>query len=214
MRLSSMLAIATVPIFLTGTACSNASKIQNEQLEHSLSLMVIDKLQFDLSHGMPCESNKHCQLPLVCTQGLCAIPPSVTGTPTADTPTLSFTTNDTVQEIHVEVAKNDYDRQMGMMNRRTCAPGWGMLFVFKDELRRAFWMHNTYIPLDMVFIRSDGSISNVRENAEPLNDIPRYTSTDRVKYVLELPAGSVKAYGISHKSHFDMTSFNRLQVLE
>lgn len=86
--------------------------------------------------------------------------------------------------------------------RRAFHPDWGMLFVYPNEARRGFWMHNTYIPLDMVFIRRDGSVSNTHENAQALNDEPRYTSTDRVKYVLELPAGSVKKYGINTKTQF------------
>ena len=97
--------------------------------------------------------------------------------------------------------------QRGMMMRKACQPDWGMLFVYPSEGMRSFWMHNTYIALDMVFIRRDGSVSNVIENAEPLNDIPRYESTDRVQYVLELPAGTAAKYRIKPGSRFDMASF-------
>ena len=69
-------------------------------------------------------------------------------------------------------------------------------------------MHNTYIPLDMVFIRDDGSVSNIHENAEALNDIPRYFSSDKVKYVLELPAGSVQNHHIDKTTKFDVSSYH------
>jgi len=71
-----------------------------------------------------------------------------------------------------------------------------MLFDFKTEQQVQFWMHNTYIPLDMVFIAADGRIVHVAENAKPMSDdlIP---SVNPIRAVLEVIAGTVRKFGIA-----------------
>ncbi|HEX2135578.1 MAG TPA: DUF192 domain-containing protein [Microvirga sp.] len=95
----------------------------------------------------------------------------------------------------VEVARNDADRAQGLMFRRSMPPDWGMLFDFGRVEPVSMWMKNTYLPLDMLFIRPDGSIARIAANAEPLSTraIP---SGEPVLAVLELNAGTAARLGI------------------
>ncbi|MBQ9243136.1 MAG: DUF192 domain-containing protein [Proteobacteria bacterium] len=188
-------------------ACSNVKPAVSAQDDAALQMMVVDRSHFEVSHKKPCSHTRMCPAPLVCENGMCEIPPSITGRADERTPQVSFETDKGKFKIWLEVVDDDYTMQRGMMMRRGCQPGWGMLFVYPSEGMRSFWMHNTYMSLDMVFIRRDGSVSNVIENAEPLNDVPRYESTDRVMFVIELPGGSAAEYGIRSGSRFDMSDF-------
>lgn len=82
------------------------------------------------------------------------------------------------------------------MFRKELPEGHGMLFDFKQEQPVAFWMHNTYIPLDMIFIAGDGRIVRIAENTQPQSDrlIP---SGAPVRAVLEVIAGTASKFGIA-----------------
>ena len=97
--------------------------------------------------------------------------------------------------FQVEVARNDADRAQGLMYRRSMAPDRGMLFDFARVEPVSMWMQNTYISLDMFFIRPDGTIARVAENTEPLST-RTISSGEPVLGVLELAAGSAKRLGI------------------
>jgi uncharacterized membrane protein (UPF0127 family) len=99
------------------------------------------------------------------------------------------------QSFQVEVARNDADRAQGLMFRRSMAPDRGMLFDFGRVEPVAMWMQNTYLPLDMLFIRPDGTIARIAANTEPLSTrtIP---SGEPVLAVLELNAGTASRLGI------------------
>lgn len=174
----------------------------------ALANMVIDANDFSRDHMKPCTHTQECMAPLACFDGACIIPPSISGKANAHTPVITVKTENDSHPFHVEVVDDEYTMSRGLMMRRNCLDGWGMIFVYADDAKRSFWMHNTYIPLDMVFIRKDGSVSNVIESAEPLNDIPRYQSTDRVRYVLELPAGTAERCQIKSGSTFDLSALN------
>lgn len=88
----------------------------------------------------------------------------------------------------VELALTNKQRQQGLMYRKELAPDKGMLFIFPTERMQSFWMRNTYIPLDIIFLRADGSIVNIVKNAEPETDTPR-SSTAPAKAVLEIAGG-------------------------
>ena len=95
----------------------------------------------------------------------------------------------------IELALNDAQREHGLMFRKQLDTNHGMLFDFGAERQVSMWMENTVLALDMVFIRTDGSISHIRENAVPFSrDI--IDSRGPVKYVLELNAGRTRALGI------------------
>ena len=97
--------------------------------------------------------------------------------------------------FEVEVARNDMDRAQGLMYRRYLAPDRGMLFDFARVEPVSMWMQNTYIPLDMLFIRPDGSIARIAADTEPLSTrtIP---SGEPVLAVLEVVAGTAARLGI------------------
>ena len=97
--------------------------------------------------------------------------------------------------LQVEVARNDADRAQGLMYRRTMAADRGMLFDFARVEPVSMWMQNTYISLDMLFIRPDGTIARIAENTEPLST-RTISSGEPVLGVLELVAGSAKRLGL------------------
>jgi uncharacterized membrane protein (UPF0127 family) len=92
------------------------------------------------------------------------------------------------KELQIEIADNAFEQQTGLMYRKHLDQNKGMLFIF-DEMRvRSFYMKNTYIPLDIIYIDSDNTIINIVKNAEPLNE-QSLPSDAPVKYVLEINAG-------------------------
>lgn len=94
----------------------------------------------------------------------------------------------TKKEIQIEIADNDFERQTGLMYRKNMASDRGMLFIFDDNTIRSFYMKNTYIPLDLVFINSNNTIVSIAKNAKPLNE-SSIRSEDNAQYVLEINAG-------------------------
>ncbi|MBB3771491.1 hypothetical protein FHS55_002090 [Angulomicrobium tetraedrale] len=96
----------------------------------------------------------------------------------------------------VEMATTPAERAKGLMYRTELAPNAGMLFDFGVEQPIYMWMKNTYIPLDMVFIRADGRIASIAENTTPLST-QTIESGGSVKAVLELAGGTAKARGLA-----------------
>ena len=99
----------------------------------------------------------------------------------------------------VEIADTDASRERGLMYRQRLPEGHGMLFDFDEPRPVAMWMKNTYIPLDMLFIRDDGTIAYIAENTVP-KSLDTIGITEPVKAVLELPAGTAKKKEI-HSGH-------------
>jgi uncharacterized membrane protein (UPF0127 family) len=109
---------------------------------------------------------------------------------------LEIVTKNGVQVFSVEMATTEQEKETGLMYRKELPDGKGMLFDFSPEQQVSMWMKNTYIPLDMIFIRADGRILRIAENTEPLSTkiIP---SGGLAKGVLEVIAGTAKKYGIA-----------------
>jgi uncharacterized membrane protein (UPF0127 family) len=109
--------------------------------------------------------------------------------------TLEIATKTGVHVFAVVIADNDAERAKGLMYRKELPEGRGMLFDFHHEQEVSFWMQNTYIPLDMIFIRGDGRILRIAENTEPLSTrlIP---SGGPVRAVLEVIGGTARKLGI------------------
>lgn len=107
--------------------------------------------------------------------------------------------------LYVEIADDPAEQRQGLMWRRTLAPHHGMLFLYSRPTETAFWMRNTYIPLDIIFIKADGRVHRVAAHAVPLTDT-RIPSQGPVLAVLEIGAGLAEQYGIgpgtriSHRS--------------
>lgn len=110
--------------------------------------------------------------------------------------TLEIASKTGVHVFSVEIAENDAERAKGLMYRRELPEGRGMLFDFHRDQEVSFWMQNTYIPLDMIFIRGDGRILRIEENTEPLSTrmIP---SRGAVRAVLEVIGGTSRKLGIA-----------------
>jgi uncharacterized protein len=95
----------------------------------------------------------------------------------------------------VEVADTPSKREMGLMYRRELADNHGMLFIFPDESVLTFWMKNTPIPLDMIFIGGDLRIVGIVRDAVPFTLSPRAVDA-RSRYVLEINGGAAKRHGV------------------
>lgn len=95
----------------------------------------------------------------------------------------------------VEVARTPEEQQQGLMNRPSLAPDRGMIFPHDPPRMASFWMKNTLIPLDIIFIRPDGTIVNIAENTVPLSLEP-VPSLEPVAAVLELAGGRTAELGI------------------
>ncbi len=113
----------------------------------------------------------------------------------AGTDTIEIVSSNGVHPFSVELASNEAERELGLMYRKSLPEGHGMLFDFGFPQPVAFWMHNTYISLDMLFISTDGHIIRIAENAKPMTDtlIP---SGGMVRGVLEVIAGTAHKLGI------------------
>ncbi|MET4384286.1 uncharacterized membrane protein (UPF0127 family) [Bradyrhizobium sp. F1.4.3] len=108
---------------------------------------------------------------------------------------LEIVTKTGVQVFSVEMATTDEEKQTGLMYRKELADGKGMLFDFNPEQDVSMWMKNTYVSLDMIFIRTDGRILRIAENTEPLST-KIISSQGLARAVLEVPAGTAQKYGI------------------
>ena len=109
--------------------------------------------------------------------------------------TIEIVSGTGVHAFNVELATNDAERERGLMFVKSLPEGQGMLFDFKRDQPVSFWMHNTYIPLDMIFIASNGRIMHIAENAKPLSD-DLIQSQYPVRAVLEVIGGTAEKLGI------------------
>lgn len=115
--------------------------------------------------------------------------------PEAETHTLELVTGSGVKLINIEVAATPDEQALGLMYRTELADDHGMLFPYDEERELSMWMHNTYIPLDMVFIRADGTVARIEVKAEPLSDRV-IRSGEPVTGVLELAGGAAERLGL------------------
>jgi uncharacterized membrane protein (UPF0127 family) len=98
-------------------------------------------------------------------------------------------------KFEVEIVTTPETRAQGLMYREAMAANAGMLFIYPDEQPVSFWMKNTLIPLDMLFVRADGSIAHIAHDAVPFDETP-IDSGAAVKAVLEVNGGTANALGI------------------
>lgn len=113
------------------------------------------------------------------------------------TRTITITTQSgDTHKFNVEIADTLETQQTGLMNRAKMPADHGMLFVFPGEKSRNFWMRNTLISLDMLFITEEGIITHIHKNARPHDESP-HRSLGLAKMVLEINGGRADALGIS-----------------
>lgn len=101
-----------------------------------------------------------------------------------------------VGRFRVELAQTDEDRALGLMNRDSMPAGAGMLFIYPAPQQRiAFWMRNTRIPLDIIFLDASGTVRRIAHQAVPFDETPLPGGPD-IQYVLEINGGMAKSMGI------------------
>lgn len=113
--------------------------------------------------------------------------------------------------VDVEVAATSNSRQRGLMWREKLADGAGMLFIFPDDEVQSFWMRNTLIPLDMIFINAAGKVVGIVENAAPKTLTARTVGVPG-RYVLEVPGGWSARVGIKAGSSAEFRGIQLLPV--
>lgn len=106
--------------------------------------------------------------------------------------------------IDIEIADNAYERETGLMYRKSLGENQGMLFIYSNEAPRSFYMKNTYIPLDLIFYSRDSAVVSIYENAVPLTEtsIP---SNFPAQYILEVNAGKAGDWNIEEGDKIKFT---------
>jgi len=104
--------------------------------------------------------------------------------------------------LEIEIADDDYQTERGLMYRRSMKENQGMLFIFPDMQERSFWMKNTYIPLDIIYLDNQKKVLSIAENTLPRSteSIP---SGYPAKYVVEVNAGMTARFGIKKGTSMD-----------
>lgn len=100
-----------------------------------------------------------------------------------------------IASFDIEIAKTEYETQTGLMYRDSMRENRGMLFVFDDASPRYFYMKNTRLPLDIIYVSEDKKIVSFYENTEPFNETS-LPSKAPAKYVLEINGGLIDKLGI------------------
>ena len=108
---------------------------------------------------------------------------------------LTVTSGSRVHQFRVELARTPQEQAKGLMFRTQMGPDEGMIFPFDPPRGASFWMRNTVIPLDLIFVGTDGRISNIAANAVPYDETP-LQSVGLAKAVLELSGGRAAQLGI------------------
>jgi uncharacterized protein len=141
-----------------------------------------------------CRARAWFWMPVIVLLALCAL--AGAGARAASIQPLEIVTKNGVHVFTVEMATTEEERTTGLMYRKELPDGKGMLFDFSPEQQISMWMKNTYIPLDMIFIRADGRILRIAENTEP-HSLKIISSGGLAKGVLEVIAGTAQKYGIA-----------------
>ena len=102
----------------------------------------------------------------------------------------------------LEIADTEAQRERGLMFRTSLAPDAGMLFDYHQEQQAAFWMQNTLIPLDMIFIAADGTVKTIHVNARPM-DPTSIPSEVPVRFVVEIAGGRSHEIGLKVGDKFE-----------
>jgi uncharacterized membrane protein (UPF0127 family) len=118
-----------------------------------------------------------------------------TATPVATGPRVVFPDGFVVS---VEVVSDEESRSRGLMYRDQLLPGTGMLFIFPEDGHYPFWMKNTLIPLDMIWIGTDGKVAHVKYDVPPCkaDPCPSYPPNATARYVLEVAGGVARQHGL------------------
>jgi uncharacterized membrane protein (UPF0127 family) len=132
---------------------------------------------------------------------------AIAQSPSLPVETISIDTTAGAQALRVEIAADRESQARGLMYRRELPPDAGMLFDLHESEQISFWMKNTVLPLDMVFIKADGTVSSIEPNAIPYStaSIP---SQEPVRAVLEINGGRARELGIKPGDHVHSAIFH------
>lgn len=130
---------------------------------------------------------------------------SVSRTNTLSASFLDSQSDNVKANFNLKVADTDKKRQQGLMFVKELKPDDGMIFVYPRDTELIFWMKNTFIPLDIVFLDKNYIVVGIIENMEPMggrtdlldDELPRYTIKRKSRYAVELPSAAVKKYNIN-----------------
>ena len=116
---------------------------------------------------------------------------------------------DTITVINIEYARTNYEQQTGLMHRDDMGMDQGMLFVYKDERPRpTFYMKNTKIALDLIYINAEKRVVEINRNAKPFDE-STIDARQPAQYVLEVKAGFADKYGISDSVVVDFNNIKK-----
>lgn len=111
-------------------------------------------------------------------------------------------------KIDIEIADSEFDRQLGLMYRKQMDENKGMLFIFPVEEMQSFWMHNTFIPLDMLFVNAQKKIVTIQYASTTLSD-QSYPSSAPAMYVIEVNAGFTQKHNIKEGDTINFMELTR-----
>lgn len=132
---------------------------------------------------------------LVCVSLLFAAAAVIPAEPTAKAEQIAVETASGERAFSVEVVRKEKERNRGLMFRHEMANDHGMLFDYDPPQKISFWMKNTFIPLDIIFIGADGRVLNIAESTTPLS-LERLPAAGEARGVLEINGGLSAKLGI------------------
>ncbi len=132
---------------------------------------------------------------------------SLTAAPVFDKQPLTFVTSSGSHRIMVEIADTSHKRSVGLMFRRSLGGDEGMIFLHDTSGSLSMWMKNTYISLDMFFVRADGVIHRIEKNTQPFSETSISSQGD-VLAVIEMIAGSADRLGVKPGDRVDYPAFD------
>jgi uncharacterized membrane protein (UPF0127 family) len=110
--------------------------------------------------------------------------------------TFNSQNGDYLSTIDIEIADNDETRTLGLMYRPELGEKQGMLFIFPEERYQSFWMRNTFIPLDIIFVNKNREIVTIHKETMPFAEVS-YPSDEPAIYVVEVKGGYTEKHGIN-----------------
>jgi uncharacterized membrane protein (UPF0127 family) len=113
---------------------------------------------------------------------------------------------DTIKTINIEIAETDEERAKGLMDRKSMTDEQGMLFIFAQAEEQSFWMKNTYISLDIIYVGTEQEIVSIQKYATPLSE-ESLPSFKKAKYVVETNAGFADKYKVKYGDKIAFTKF-------
>lgn len=179
------LGLVVAGLIVVGWGCQSSSPSSSD-----------DDTGGDESEAAQCEIDGECESYYRCIEGECSMPPAMTGERDEQTPRIHlYDDAELLASFYLELAVTIEEQTRGLMHRPKMLDDWGMLFVYDGEQELSFWMKNTLISLDMIFIDGGGEVVGVVHEAEPETETSRSVG-EPARYVLEVNGGLAKEHGI------------------